>query len=58
LNGLLIVEGQTEREFFITAAPIAKPGRRIFHIKAGPDGGQCSPPIVIEVLPPETVAGR
>jgi hypothetical protein len=58
LNGLLIVEGQTEREFFITASPVAKPGRRLFHLKAGPDGGQCSTPVLVEVLPPDTVAGR
>ena len=58
LNGLLIVEGQTEREFFITASPVAKPGRRLFHLKAGPDGGQCSTPVLVEVLPPDTVAGK
>ena len=59
LNGLLIVEGQTEREFFITAAPIAKPGRRLFHLRATADGGQCSLPAVLEVLPAETaVAGQ
>jgi len=51
LNGLLIVEGQTEREFFITAAPIAKPGRRLFHLRATADGGQASVPVVINVLP-------
>jgi len=51
LNGLLIVEGQTEREFFITAAPITTPGRRLFHLRATADGGQCSLPAVIEVLP-------
>ena len=28
LNGLLIVEGQTERDFFITASKIARPGTR------------------------------
>jgi hypothetical protein len=52
LNGLLIVDGQTEREFFITAAPIAKPGRRVFHLRCEPDGGQCSVPAVLNVLSP------
>lgn len=52
LNGLLIVDGQTEREFFITAAPIAKPGRRIFHLRCEPDGGQCAVPAVLNVLSP------
>ena len=52
LNGLLIVEGQTEREFFITASKIAKPGTvRQFHLRATADGGQASPPAVIRVLP-------
>jgi WD40 repeat protein len=53
LNGLLIVEGQTEREFFITASPVAKPGRRLFHLRATADAGQCSPPAVLEVVPAE-----
>jgi len=56
LNGLLIVEGQDERDFFITAAPIAKPCRRLFHLHATADGGQASVPVVINVLPPETPA--
>jgi hypothetical protein len=51
LNGLLIVEGQNEREFFITAAPKAAPGRRLFHLRADPDGGQVSLPAVLNVLP-------
>ena len=51
LNGLLVVEGETEREFSIRAAPKARPGRRPFHLLAAPDGGQASPPAMIEVLP-------
>ena len=51
LNGLLIVEGQSEREFFITASPVAKPGRRLFHLRATADGGQCSAPVILEVVP-------
>lgn len=51
LNGLLIVEGQNEREFSITAAPIAQPMERYFHLKAGEDGGQVSRPALIRVLP-------
>jgi hypothetical protein len=53
LNGLLIVEGQDEREFFITASPIAKPCRRLFHLRATADGNQASVPAVINVLPAE-----
>jgi hypothetical protein len=52
LNGLLIVEGQDEREFFITAAPKTPPGRRLFHLRAGPDGGQASLPVWLNVRPP------
>ncbi len=53
LNGLLIVEGQTERQFFITASRIAKPGTsRLFHLRATADGGQASRPVLIRVLPP------
>jgi len=51
LNGLLIVEGQSEREFVITASPVAKPGRRLFHLRATADGGQCSAPVILEVVP-------
>ncbi len=52
LNGLLIVEGQTEREFFITASKVTKPGTRMFHLRAKPDGGQVSEPVILHVLPP------
>ncbi|MFM8702603.1 MAG: hypothetical protein ACKOHG_01830, partial [Planctomycetia bacterium] len=53
LNGLLIEEGRHEREFFITAAPKAPPGRRLFHLRTAVDGGQTSPPAVLNVLPAE-----
>ncbi len=51
LNGLLIVEGQDEREFFITAAPKTPPGRRLFHLRAGGAGSEASLPAVLNVLP-------
>ncbi|MFM8891176.1 MAG: hypothetical protein ACKOTB_06055, partial [Planctomycetia bacterium] len=51
LNGLLVVEGADERVFFITAAPKAAPGRRLFHLRANPDGGQTSQPVWLNVLP-------
>jgi hypothetical protein len=57
LNGLLIVEGENEREFFITAAPVAKPGRRLFHLRTSADGGQVSLPAVIDVLPADDADG-
>ena len=60
LNGLLIVEGQTEREFFITASKIAKPTTRTFHLHAKADGNQVSPYAILRVLPstPNQVATR
>lgn len=64
LNGLLIVEGQSEREFFITASPIAKPCVRRFHLRASVDGTQASLPVTLRVLPvapaerPQATAGR
>jgi WD40 repeat protein len=51
LNGLLIVEGETEREFFLTAAPKTAPGRRLFHLRTDVDGGHASLPAVLNVLP-------
>ncbi len=51
LNGLLLLEGELEREFFITADPIAKPGKRLFYLVAEIDGGVTTRPIVLDVLP-------
>ncbi len=51
LSGLLVVEGTTEREFFLTAAPKTRPGRRLFHLNTGAGGGQATPPVVLNVLP-------
>ena len=51
LSGLLIVEGTSEREFFLTAAPKTRPGRRLFHLNTAADGGQASPPVILNVLP-------
>ena len=50
LNGLLIVEDQTEREFFLTAAKKAPLGTRLFHLRATGDGGQCSMPVLLRVV--------
>ena len=47
------MEGQDEREFIITASPIAKPCRRLFHLRTTADGNQASVPAVINVLPAE-----
>ena len=53
LNGLLIVEGQSEREFFITAAPWVVPGTtRHFHLRTTADGTQASAPMELRVVGP------
>ena len=51
LNGLLVRQNESVREFFITADPIAALGKRDFHLRAATDGGVTSHPIVLEVLP-------
>lgn len=51
LNGLLIVAGSSEREFFVTADETAVPGRRSFFLTANVDGGLATRPIMVEVLP-------
>ncbi len=52
LNGLLIPEDQFEREFFITAAPKVRPGRRQFHLQSTAPGKPTSRPVWLNVLPP------
>lgn len=48
LNGLLVRKNELTREFFITADPIAKVGKRWFHLRTG---GVTTRPILLEVLP-------
>ncbi|MCR9291367.1 MAG: hypothetical protein NXI32_01530 [bacterium] len=50
LNGLLITEGNNQREFFITAAPKLKPGRRQFHVRSETEGKPTSRPTWLEVV--------
>ena len=49
LNGLLIVEGQVERQFFITADKWVPEMTRRFHIRAAPENGLVTPPILLHV---------
>jgi hypothetical protein len=49
LNGLMIVEGQTERTFSITAAQWVAETSRMFHIRTTEDGGQSSRPVLLNV---------
>jgi WD40 repeat protein len=51
LNGLLIRENESERQFFITADEVTEPGRRMFFLTGNVDGGLTTRPIVLEVTP-------
>ncbi len=50
LNGLLVVEGQTERQFFLTAADLVPETTRFFHLRTAADGGQASRPALLRVV--------
>ena len=58
LNGLLIVEGQNERTFFITAAKWVPQTTRMFHLKAGADGNQTSWPVILHVRKPDELVQK
>ncbi len=51
LNGLLIPEGTTERTFFLTASPQAKPATRYFHLRTTVEGNDASWPALLELRP-------
>jgi len=53
LNGVLIVEGQDERQFFITAESWVKPVERVIFVEAGEAGKPTSNPVLLRVLPPD-----
>lgn len=49
LNGLMIVDGQTERVFFLTAADWVPDQTRTFHLKSLEEGNQTSWPVILHV---------
>jgi len=49
LNGLLIVEGKSEREFQITAAKWVSEGTRLFHLVASVEGQQATWPVLLQI---------
>jgi WD40 repeat protein len=49
LNGLLLPEGQTEREFFITVAPWVEPQIRYFHLRSQSAGNPTSVPVRVRI---------
>jgi hypothetical protein len=49
LNGLTLLQGETEREFFITAAKWVPETTRMFHLRAEVEGKQTSWPVILHV---------
>ena len=49
LNGLLLLDGQQERDFFITAAKWVPEQSRLFHLQSGANGGIVTPPVLLHV---------
>jgi hypothetical protein len=49
LNGLMLLQGQNEREFFITAAKWVPETSRPFYLKSNVEGGITSKPVLIHV---------
>ena len=51
LNGLLVRDGESERQFFVTADPIAELGKRDFFLTGEIEGGVTTRSVPLEVLP-------
>lgn len=49
LNGLMLLDGQNEREFFITTAKWVPEGSRPFYLKSNVDGAITTLPVMIHV---------
>jgi hypothetical protein len=49
LNGLMLLAGENERTFFITARKWVPEQSRLFHIRAGEEGNQTSLPVMLHV---------
>jgi hypothetical protein len=49
LNGLMLLEGQNEREFFITAAKWVPESSRPFYLKSNVDGGITTFPVMLHI---------
>lgn len=49
LNGLLLLDEQNEREFYITAAPWVPEQTRFFHLETNDGGKHATPPVLLHV---------
>jgi WD40 repeat protein/mono/diheme cytochrome c family protein len=58
LNGVLIPEGQTERQIFLTAEKWVPETTRPFHATAQVEGDQCSRPLVLRVERADSIANQ
>lgn len=60
LNGLMMLEDQNEREFFLTASKWVPEQKRLFHLTTQEDGRQTTLPVLLHVKPRGTgnVAGN
>ncbi len=58
LNGLLILEKQTERNFFISAAKWVPEQERLLHLQTAVEGAQATRPVLVRVRKNGEVAGK
>lgn len=58
LNGLLMVENTSEREFFLTAAKWVPEQSRLVHLRTTVEGEQATAPILLHIRRPKTIAER
>ena len=49
LNGLLLLEGQSTREFFITASDWVQPQTRMFHLRTEQAGQPATQPVILHI---------
>ncbi|MCI0334957.1 MAG: hypothetical protein L0228_17255 [Planctomycetes bacterium] len=57
LNGLTLLSGETERQFFITAAKWVPETSRLFHLRSNAEGNQTSWPVMLHVRSSSATAG-
>lgn len=58
LNGIQLLEGQTERTLFLSASKITAEQDRLFTLNATADDGQASLPLMLHVRRPSTAASQ
>ncbi len=51
LNGIMVRDGENERQVFLTAAKWVRPSERLIHAVADREGAQTSRPLLLRVVP-------